>query len=111
MDDIGIWRAALTPLQVAQISSAGGNGNSFNTVGPVTPTQPDVTGISVAGGTVTINFTGGASDPASAFTLLSAGVVTGAYNPATGAVITGSAGSYTATVPTNGAIQFYRLKR
>jgi hypothetical protein len=111
VDDIGIWRRVLTPLEVAQIQSAGSTaGNSFNTVAPVNPTQPDVTCISVTGGIVTIKFTGGTSDPASAFTLLGAGVVNGSYSPATGAAITGSAGSYAATVPTNGAVQFYRIK-
>jgi len=111
VDDIGIWRRVLTPLEVAQIQSAGITaGNSFNTVAPVNPTQPDVTGISVTGGVVTIKFAGGTSDPASAFTLQSAGVANGSYSPAAGAVITGSAGSYTVTVPTNGAVQFYRIK-
>jgi hypothetical protein len=112
LDDIGIWRQALTPLEVAQIASAGSTGgHSFDTVGPSNPTQPDITGISVSGGTVTIKFTGGASDPASAFTLFSSGTVNGAYSSAAGASITGSAGSYTATVPTNGAMQFYRIQR
>ena len=80
-------------------------------MGPAGGTQPDITGISVSGGTVTIKFTGGASDPASAFTLLGSGTVNGAYSSAAGASITGSAGSYTATVPTNGAMQFYRIQR
>jgi hypothetical protein len=112
LDDIGIWRQALTALEVAQIASAGSTaGRSFNTVAPSGGTQPDITGISVSGGTVTIKFTGGASDPASAFTLFSSGTVSGVYNSAAGAVVTGSAGSYTATVPTNGAMQFYRIQR
>ena len=34
VDDIGIWKQALTPLQVAQIASAGSAGHSFNTVAP-----------------------------------------------------------------------------
>jgi hypothetical protein len=111
LDDIGIWRQALTALDVAQIASAGSTaGRSFNTVAPSGGTQPDITGISVSAGTVTIKFTGGASDLASAFTLLSSGTVKGAYS-ATGAPITGSAGSYTATVPANGAMQFYRIQR
>ena len=48
VDDIGIWRQALTPLQVAQISSAGStSGRSFNTVAPpvtlsVTPSGTNV---------------------------------------------------------------------
>ena len=111
MDDIGIWRQALTALEVAQIASAGStSGHSFDTVAP-SNTQPDITGISIAGSTVTIKFTAGASDPATAFTLFSSGTVNGTYSSATGASVTGSAGSYTATVPANGAIQFYRIQR
>jgi hypothetical protein len=112
LDDLGIWQRALTALEVTEIASAGStSGRSFDTVGPSAPTQPDITGISVSGITVTIKFTGAASDPATAFTLLSSGTVNGAYSSAAGASITGSAGSYTATVPTNGAMQFYRIQR
>jgi hypothetical protein len=112
LDDIGIWRRALAPLEVAQIASAGSTaGRSFDTVGPSGGTQPDITGITVSGSTVTIKFTAGASDPATAFTLLSSGTVKGTYSSATGASIKGSAGSYTATVPTSGAMQFYRIQR
>jgi FlgD Ig-like domain len=77
----------------------------------VAPTQPHIGKISVSGGTVTIQFTGGASDPASAFTLLSSGTVNGTYGSTAGASITGSAGSYQATAPTSGGMQFYRIKR
>lgn len=77
----------------------------------VAPTLPHVTKISVSAGTVTIDFTGDASDPASAFTLLSSGTVNGTYGPATGAAITGTAGSYQATVSTSGGMQFYRIQR
>ena len=112
LDDIGIWRQALTPLEVAQIASAGSTaGRSFNTVAPSGGTQPDITRITVSGSTVTIKFTAGASDPSTAFTLLSSGTVKGTYTSATGASINGSAGSYTATVPTSGAMQFYRIQR
>ena len=112
LDDIGIWRRALTALEVAQIDSAGSTaGRSFDTVGSSTPTQPHITSIGVSAGTVTIKFTGAAGDPASAFKLFSSGTVNGPYSAATGATITGSAGSYTATVPTNGAVQFYRIQR
>ena len=74
-------------------------------------TPPHITSISVSGSTVTIHFTGDASDSASAFTLLSSGAVGGTYGPASGAIITGSSGSYQATVSTGGPAQFYRIKR
>src|SRR5208283_4882459 len=35
VDDVGIWRRALTAVDVAGIYAAGTNGNSFNTYGPV----------------------------------------------------------------------------
>jgi hypothetical protein len=62
---------------------------------------------------VTIHFTGGASDLPTAFTLLSSSTVNPAssYTPAVGAIITDSAGSYTATVATSGGVEFYRIKR
>jgi len=72
---------------------------------------PEITGIAVSGGTVTINFIGAASEQASDFTLVSSSTVNGVYSPAAGANITGSGGSYQATVPTNDPGQFYRIRR
>lgn len=46
LDDIGIWRRALTPLEVANIESAGQAGNSFDTVSPpvlsIAPSGPNL---------------------------------------------------------------------
>jgi hypothetical protein len=77
------------------------------------PVTPIITGISVSGGTVTIHFIGGASDPASDFTLISSARSTplSSYSPASGANITGGSGSYVATVPASGSAQYYRIKR
>jgi hypothetical protein len=72
---------------------------------------PHITSIAISAGTATIHFTAGATDPSSAFTLVSAGVVNGTYLPAPGAVITGSGGTYQAIVATSGSAQFYRIKR
>jgi hypothetical protein len=72
---------------------------------------PRITSINVSGGTATIQFTSAATDPSSAFTLDSAGVVDGIYSPASGAVITGSGGTYQATVSTSGPTQYYRITR
>jgi hypothetical protein len=55
VDDIGIWRQALTPLEVAQVASAGAAGRSFNTVAPVLPTLS----ISRSGADVVLTYTGG----------------------------------------------------
>ncbi len=70
-----------------------------------------ITSIVNSGATVTIQFTGNPSQPASAFTLLSSSAVGGTYTPAAGAAITGGAGNYQATVPANGNSQFYRIKQ
>jgi hypothetical protein len=57
LDDIGIWRQALTPLQAAQIESAGRtSGRSFNTVGPQSVTLTITRG---AGGNVVLNYSAG----------------------------------------------------
>ena len=73
--------------------------------------RPVITSISVSGGIVTIHFTAGSSDVASAFTLVSSSTVNGAYTPAAGASITGTGPSFTATVPASGPVQFYRIRR
>lgn len=104
-DSFSCWRAFSPPganqattvaLPVVQISSL---------------TAPTITSISVASGMVTISFTGGSSDPASAFALFSSSNVSGSYALVPSAVITGSAGHYQATVATNGPKQFYRIQR
>jgi hypothetical protein len=56
VDDIGIWRQALTPLQVAQIESAGRtSGRSFNTVGPQSVTLT----VTRSGGNVVLGYPSG----------------------------------------------------
>jgi len=72
---------------------------------------PEITDIAVSGGTVTINFIGASSELASDFTLVSASTVNGVYSPAASAIVTGSGGSYQATVSTSDSGQFYRIQR
>ena len=107
LDDVpGVWRAVSPPgtnqattvaLPVVQI------------MGAVQPLY--IASIGVSAGLVTIRFTGGSSDAASAFLLLSAPLASGLYSSAAGAIITGSGGSFQATVPVNGPKQFYRIQR
>ncbi|MGD0813481.1 MAG: hypothetical protein ABSA83_07745 [Verrucomicrobiota bacterium] len=75
------------------------------------PTAPDISKIQVIGTNVTINFSAGLSDPASAFTLISSPTVNGSYAPVNGATISGSGGSYQAQTTVNGSTLFYRLGR
>lgn len=74
---------------------------------------PEITGITVSGETVTINFSGASSDQASDFTLVSSSTVNAGYGTAAGANITGSGGLFQATVPipTGDPAQFYRIQR
>jgi hypothetical protein len=56
LDDVGIWRQALTPLQAAQIESAGStSGHSFDTVAPPSFTLT----ITRSGGNVVLNYSSG----------------------------------------------------
>jgi hypothetical protein len=74
------------------------------------PVQPDITSIAVNGSTVTINFTGGSTEPASAFAVIASPTIIGTYTNAN-AVITGSSGSYQATTTVNGIQEFYRVEQ
>ncbi|HEX5222758.1 MAG TPA: LamG-like jellyroll fold domain-containing protein, partial [Verrucomicrobiae bacterium] len=93
LDDIGIWRRALTPAEVATIESAGRAGNSFDTVAP-----PSVTlTISQTGGNIIVGYPSGTLQQSDS---VGAGAI---WTTVTGA----SAPSYT-TSPTNAA-KFYRV--
>ena len=69
-----------------------------------------ITRLSVAAGTVTINFTGATSDSPATLTLLSSASANGTYSAAAGAsIIQISPGVFQATAPANGPTQFYRI--
>jgi hypothetical protein len=102
----GVWRAVSPPgsnqtttvaLPIVQVTSSA--------------QAPAITSVGVSNGVVTIHFTAGSSDTASDFLLLSAPAASGPYAPATGAVIKGSGGSFQATVPISGQMQFYQVTR
>ena len=73
--------------------------------------SPHITSISVSGGFVTIKFTGSASDPASAFTLVGSSTVSGTYSTLSATVISLGSGDFRATIATSGSKEFYRIKR
>jgi len=104
----GVWRAVSPPganhattfaLPMVQVTSS------------ATGQPPVITSVVVSNGVVTIRFTAGSTDSASNFSLLSAPAASGPYSPAAGAVITGSGGSFQASVPASGQIQFYQVIR
>jgi hypothetical protein len=73
-----------------------------------------ITRMTLSAGNASILFTcTSTNDLPSAFTLLSSSTNSphSAFAPAAGAFITGGEGQYTATAPTNGPTQFYRVKR
>jgi Calx-beta domain len=74
-------------------------------------TAPFITSFSLAGGTVTINFSSATSDTVALVHLQSATAVTGQYTDDSTAVITGGAGVFQATTSATGAARFYRIRR
>jgi hypothetical protein len=72
---------------------------------------PVITGISMSGSTVTIKFTGSASDPASAFTLVGSPAVKGTYSALSATVTSLGGGNFQATIRMSGAAEFYRIQR
>ncbi len=73
---------------------------------------PQITNLAITAGEVVIGFTGSTNDSASAFKLLSAGAPGATFSEVSGALIEFiNAGSFRATAPTNGPVQFYRIQR
>jgi hypothetical protein len=103
----GVWRA-VSPPGTNQATTV-----ALPVVRVIVPVQSlYITSLGASAGIVTIHFTWGSSDPASAFLLLSAPVAQGTYSPAAGAsIIQVSPGLFQATVPTNGSRQFYRIRK
>jgi hypothetical protein len=110
----GATIVALSP-GVFQATAPSGGVTRYYRIGrldSLPPVLPQFSSLSVANGTVTLNFGGAPTDSASAFTLLRATNVAGAYVPATGVSITNlSPGVFRATVPASGPMQFYRIRR
>ena len=107
LDDLGIVWRAVSPPGANQATTV-----ALPIVEVIAPVQPPyITSVGVSAGTVTIHFTGGSGDPPWVFLLLSAPVAGGPYSPVAGAIITGSGGTFEATVPANGQGQYYRIER
>ncbi|MGN6554578.1 MAG: Calx-beta domain-containing protein [Verrucomicrobiota bacterium] len=73
--------------------------------------QPVISGITVSGSTVTVQFSAGVSDVAGSFKLQSSETVNGSYTDDNSAIVTGSGGNLQATTSTNGSTRFYRIRR
>ena len=83
-------------------------GGSVQPGGPA----PTINSLTLTNGTVNLIFTGATTDTASQFTLLSSSTAGGPYSLTPGQNITQAGpGSFRATAPASGPIQFYLLKR
>ncbi len=91
IDDLGIWRRALTAAEVAGIYTAGTNGNSFDTFGPV-----PLTLTAISAGHLQLTWQAG--------TLESAPSLTGPWT-----TVTNATPQYYMVTPTNNQ-QFYRIQ-
>ena len=78
---------------------------------PPPPGELKITNISVAGGNVTLLFTGAATDSASAFHVLAASNVAGTYALATATITQIAPGNFQAVLPVAGAGQFYKITK
>jgi hypothetical protein len=94
VDDLGLWRQALTADEISKIYTAGQQGQVITP-----PVDLQITGVSVANGTLTVRWTGGG-------TLYSAT----SLNPGTTWTSTGDTdGTYTAPVGTGNT--FFRVQQ
>ncbi len=71
---------------------------------------PSITGISLSGSTVTIQFTGSPAALASSYTLVGSPTVNGTYTTLAASVTSLGGGNFQATVAKSGAAQFYKIK-
>ncbi len=92
-----------------------GSATNTSTTLKVTPiVQPVITSIVPGVSNVVVNFTGSTNDTLANFGVVGSATVTpaGAYMPVPGVVLSQIyAGTFKAIIPTNGPIQFYRIKR
>jgi hypothetical protein len=117
-DNVGNLYGASSTRNVWRVwSPPGTNTNTTVAVAQVIVAPPllqitTATAVSTGAGSgnVTINFTAPGNPVPSVFTLLSSPILTGAYTPVTGAVITGGSGTYQATFPAS-STQFYEIEQ
>ncbi|MFN7138671.1 MAG: Calx-beta domain-containing protein, partial [Limisphaerales bacterium] len=82
------------------------------TISTAPPQAPSITGIQKVGSNIEISFTGATTDAPASFKLQRSATVNGTYADDNAANITSQgSGSFKATIPVNGSMQFYRIKR
>jgi hypothetical protein len=111
-DSDGVW-----PSGANTVNPAGGDATPVvitATDAPLAgaaPTTPVITSIQVTGGNVLIDFTGGAADAITDFTVLSTANLTTGLNPIAATITTSGPGLFRATIPVGTPAAFYRIKR
>jgi hypothetical protein len=83
----------------------------FDNLRVATMQSPLITAIHTVGSNVQIDFTGSTSDTPASFTLQSVGQVNGAFADGPSTITSLGSGSFRATAPTIGPVQFYRIRR
>jgi hypothetical protein len=74
------------------------------------PVPPVISGITLSGSTVTINFTGSPAAAPSSYSVVSATAINGSFSPVSATVTSLGRGSFQATLTKGGAVQYYRIK-
>jgi len=74
------------------------------------PAAPNITGISLNGNTVTIQFTGNASASASSYTLVGSPTLNGTFTALAASVTALGGGNFQATIAKSGSVEFYKIK-
>lgn len=108
----GVW-----PSGANTVNPAGGDATPIvitaadaPLTGSTPPTVPVVTAIQVTGGNVLIDFTGGAADVVTDFTVLSAANLVMPLTPIAANITTSGSGLFRATIPVGTPAAFYRIK-
>jgi hypothetical protein len=114
-DSDGLW-----PSGANTINPSGGSGTEIfiaasdaplNNAAGTNPTIPAITYIRVSGVNVLIDFTGGASDAVTDFTVLGSTNLPATLSPIAAAITTAGPGLFRATIPLGAPAAFYRIKR
>jgi hypothetical protein len=100
------------PTTASSYSSAGTiRFDMINVFGDPAQGPPYISRLGLAGGVVTVDFTGDFAQPASAFKLFRSAALGGTFAEAPATITATGEGTFRATVATSGAQQFYRVQQ
>ena len=105
----GVWRAVSPPgtNQATSLALA-----TIQVVGSPPPAvRPQITSVSVTGGTVTIDFSAGTNDTASVFSVVGAASVAGPFSVVNAIITSVGPGQFKTTFAVSGTDQYFRISR